>query len=358
MPSNGVQSRRRACIAILATAVSVALLGWLLSPGAGRGRGRLAEHRFTGAAMGTTYHLTLAGNLPCEPGVAHEAALEELNQVDALMSTYQADSDLMRLNRAAPGAWVAVAAETVRVIEEARGVGERSGGVYDITVGPLVNLWGFGPGYQAGVAPSEAEIEEVRTFVGWKQLEVRSGPDEARRLSDGVFVDLSSIAKGYAVDQSAEALERMGVENYCVEVGGEVRARGRNPRGLPWRIAIESPLDDRRALQRVVSLSGLGMATSGDYRNYFEEGGVRYSHIIDPRTGYPVSHRLASVTVVDPSCMRADAWATALLAAGPDAGFELAEREQLAAFFIVRTRDGFEERQTSRFNQLPANPPP
>ena len=349
MTSSKRQSWRWA--AIVSALVLSGLLGGvqLFRGGTRPNRG---EHKFTGVVMASDYHLTLTGKLPCDPATAHEAVFQKLTRIDALMSTYKEDSDVSKLNLAPPGEWVPLSPETFQILQAARIVGEKTEGAYDLTVGPLVNLWGFGPEHRPATAPSELEISEARKKVGWDKLEIRNDPASARRLAEGVYVDLSSIAQGFAVDEAAKDLEEMGVTDYCLDLSGDIRSRGLNGRGLPWRIAIESPRDERHVVQRIVSLSGMSLTTSGDYRNYFEEGGVRYSHIIDPRTGSPITHRLASVTVVDPSCTRADAWDTALLALGPEKGLALAERENLAAFFIIRTKSGFEERQTSRFAPL------
>lgn len=345
------QSRSWRRLALAFAAVGLGLLGCLSYVSSEFGNSR-ALQKFSGTVMGSEYTLILIPNGSFDPAAAHQAACAKLTRTDALMSTYREDSDVSRINCAAPGEWVPVASETLRVIQAARQVGERSEGFYDITLGPLIDLWGFGPHHRPATAPPEAEIEEALKNVGWGGLELQSAPPAVRRLAAGVAVDLSSIAQGFAVDEAAAALELLGVTDYCLDLSGDVRALGRNARGRPWQIAIESPREDRLQAQRVVSVSGMSLTTSGDYRNYFEEAGLRYSHIIDPHTGHPITHRLASVTVVAPSCLHADAWDTALLAAGPDAGLALAEREQLAAFFIVRTRDGFEERQTSRFSLL------
>lgn len=349
MTSPQSQSWRRLAFAF--AAIGLGLLGCLYYVSSEFQTTRKTQ-KFSGTVMGSEYTLILVRGGSWDPAAAHAAAFQQLARVDALMSSYREDSDVSRINRAAPGNWIPVAPATAQLMQVARQIGERSGGVYDLTVGPLVNLWGFGPDHDPATTPLTADLEEARRQVGWDKLEIRSDPPSVRRLADGVAVDLSSIAQGFAVDEAAAVLDRLGVADYCLDLSGDIRTRGCNARGRPWQIAIESPREERVEAQRVVSISGMSLTTSGDYRNYFEEAGVRYSHIIDPRTGQPITHRLASVTVVDPSCTRADGWDTALLVAGPDAGFALAEREQLAALFIVRTRDGFEERQTSRFSLL------
>jgi thiamine biosynthesis lipoprotein len=218
-----------------------------------------------------------------------------------------------------------------------------------VTVGPLVNLWGFGPGRGEDRVPSATEVEEARARVGYARLEVRDPPPAVRKAIPDLYVDLSAIAKGYGVDRVSEYLESQGVGRYLVEVGGEVRGRGRNARGTPWKVAVERPAEGERAAYAVVEVDGVGVATSGDYRNFFEKDGRRYSHTIDPATGRPVTHALASVTVVSDTCMTADALATGLNVLGPEAGYALAEREGIAALFIVREGQGFARRATAAF---------
>jgi thiamine biosynthesis lipoprotein len=309
---------------------------------------------FSGSTMGTEYTVKVVR----PPGSVDLETLEEgirrkLARVDDLMSTYKSDSEISRLNRWDRVEWFEVSPETAAVIEEALRVGHVTHGAFDVTVGPLVNLWTFGPEPDSrGDVPSPERIEAARKRVGLQYLEVRRRPPAVRKTRTDLCVDLSGIAKGFAADQVAEHLERCGVRDYLVEVGGELRVKGHNRRQEPWQVAIESPLVGVRGIQRIVPLTDGGMATSGDYRNYFEKDGVRYSHIIDPRTAAPVSHRLASVTVLAPSCARADAWATALMVLGPEAGYQLALAEGMPAFFVVRGGAGFVERATPNFPEV------
>ena len=269
-----------------------------------------------------------------------------------LMSTYRSDSELSRLNRFDEPDWFGVSADTAAVIDEALQVGRLSGGAFDVTVSPLVNLWNFGPVKRTeDRVPSAAEIEDVMARVGFEKVEVRFSPPAVRKERDDLSIDLSGIAKGFAVDQVAKHLEQDKIQDYMVDVGGEVKARGRNPKGNAWRIGIETPTSGKRDVQRVISLDGLAVATSGDYRNYFEQDGVRYCHLIDPRSGRPIGHKLASVSVVGPDCARADSLATALMVLGPDDGYNLAVEEDLAALFLVKTEDGFVEKTTPRFKK-------
>ena len=315
---------------------------------------RPVEETLTGPTMGTQFTVKVVRH----PGAVELAILEkeiqaELDRVDALMSTYRADSELSRFNAFDRTEWFPVSAATAEVVATAIDIGRLSGGAFDVTVGPLVNLWGFGPSKEpAERVPSPEEIEEAKNRTGLDHIEVRLSPPAVRKDLPGVSIDLSGVAKGFAVDQVAGLLERRGLENYMVEVGGEVRTKGQNLQGRPWQIGIESPVAGVRSLQRVVGLGDDAMATSGDYRNYFEADGVRYSHMIDPRTGRPIAHRLASVTVLDRYCTRADAWATALMVLGPEEGYALAEKEDLPVLLVIKSDAGFVEKATPKFEKL------
>jgi thiamine biosynthesis lipoprotein len=232
------------------------------------------------------------------------------------------------------------------VIEQALVISELTDGAFDITVGPIVNLWGFGPGPEPENIPDDIQINTVLQNVGYHYLQTRHDPPSIQKKRSDLYIDLSGIAKGYAVDVLAEYLEGLGISNYLVEIGGELRANGNNPDSNYWRIGIEKPITNGRMLQRVIMLDNTSMATSGDYRNYVENDNIRYSHTIDPNTGRPISHRLASVTVIASSAMYTDALATALMVLGPEKGYHLAEDNNIAALFIVKTDDGFAELYT------------
>jgi thiamine biosynthesis lipoprotein len=234
------------------------------------------------------------------------------------------------------------------VVREALRISEASGGAFDVTVGPLVNLWGFGPEDRPRRVPDERAIEERRAAVGYRKLAVRMSPPAVKKDAPELSCDLSALAKGYGVDTVAEYLDACGMRNYMVEVGGEVRAKGKNGQGIPWRIGVERP-GGPGGLLKVIRISGHALATSGDYRNYFEEDGVRYSHTIDPRTGRPIAHALGSVTVIHRSCMVADGMATAINVLGPQAGYDLAVRQKLPVLMVVREGDGFTETMTPWF---------
>lgn len=324
--------------------------------------GKDPELVLRGRTMGTSWLVRAPAQGPTDDRRLRERIEAELEAVNAEASNWREDSQISRLNRAAPGEWVPVAPELAAMLRLAARVRARSGGAFDVTVEPLVRLWGFGSGAAAPSAvPAPEAIAAARARTGPGCIEVQgagAGPPRARRLRDCV-VDLSAIAKGHGVDRVFELLDAAGLEDLLVEIGGELRVRGRNASGGPWRVGIEipEPLPERRA-RRVLPLGDVAVATSGDYRNFFEIDGVRYSHTIDPRTGRPVRHELASVTVLDPGgAMAADAWATALNVLGPEAGRSVAEREGIAALFVVRTPDGYAERETSALQDVLAAPP-
>lgn len=314
---------------------------------------RLGAQVFQGSTMGTTFTVkVVAPLLSAERKRALQRRIEaELEAVNTKMSTFLEDSELSRFNRFTETAPFAVSPETFEVFRIAREVSELSGGAFDVTVLPLVNAWGFGP-EKTGAAPTDAEIARLRERIGYLKVDLKES-GWLRKSSPLVTCDLSAIAAGYAVDRVAAALEREGFTRFMIEVGGEVRTGGLNDAGEPWRIGIERPDAEGSALQRVVPLSGAAMATSGDYRNYREVDGQRISHTIDPRTGRPITHRLASVSVMEKLCARADALATALNVLGPDEGYALALKQDLAALFLIREENGvFRERATPAFERL------
>ena len=307
------------------------------------------QYEFSGRAMGTTYIVKLTPTEPVDDSNLEplRAAIDKaIDNVDLAMSTYRPDSELSRFNAASAAEPPELSAATLSVFQAAAEIGRLTGGALDPTVGALVNAWGFGPGERRDL--SDAEIDSLRAQTGWDKLAV--GSHGVTKLADGVACDLSAIAKGYAVDRVSETLAGLGQTNHMVDIGGEIRTSGHNSEGRAWRIAIEKP-ETAGGIQRAVSLDNLSMATSGDYRNYYEKDGIRLSHTIDPRTGRPVAHHLASVAVIEPTCMRADGFATALMVLGEDEGYALAERLELTALFIVRTDEGFEERPTPAFTK-------
>ena len=325
--------RRRHVIAALGAAALGAACG--ARPGT-----RADALHFGGQTMGSTYSVRIAGG-PFDgafEAAAQGAVSAAFDDVVRRMSTYDAGSELGRFNRHASTAPFALSVDTLAVLARGQEVAAQSGGAFDVTVAPLVAAWGFGAGASTrGEAPTAAALAAP---LGWRQLALDPLTGTARKALPGLQADLSGIAKGYAVDRAAQALQALGVERYMVEAGGEIRTRGLNREGRPWQIAIERPDAWPQQAHRIVALQGLAMATSGDYRNFYERDGRRISHEIDPATREPVAHRLASVTVVHEECMFADAMATALIVLGPERGPALARERDVAALFIVRDGDG------------------
>lgn len=303
-----------------------------------------------GKTMGTTYNVKYVASSQ-GPLEGLDAELDQrLIEINKLMSTYDPTSELSRFNQNRFDEPFSVSEETRLVVEEAMRLGEFSHGVLDVTVGPLVNLWGFGPTKRPEKIPTDTDIDAIRHYVGLDKLTVRGNTLQKRHPM--LYVDLSTIAKGYGVDQLASLLESHDIQNYLVEIGGEMRVKGIRGDGNQWVIAIEKPLSTERAVQKLVAIGDNAIATSGDYRNYFEEDGVRYSHLIDPRTGKPIQHNLVSVAVVHPSSMTADGLATAFNVMGWDEAKKLAEESSLAALLIRYNGEDFEEYQTRQFQEL------
>jgi thiamine biosynthesis lipoprotein len=308
---------------------------------AGCGQPARAAHQFGGQTMGTTYTVKIAG--PRLGAAAEAAARRAVDDAFAgvvdRMSAYLDDSELSRFNRHLSQTPFALSADAFAVFRLAQQVSAATDGAFDITVAPVVDAWGFGPGRAQRVV-GETEVAALEQRVGWWMLKLDDRHATVAKARPDTRADLSGIAKGYAVDRAVQALDALGHVDYMVEAGGEIRARGRNADGRPWQIAIERPDAVPQQAYRIVPLTGLAMATSGDYRIYFERDGARYCHEIDPATGCPIRHGLASVTVVAPDCGYADAMATALIVLGPEKGHALAAARNVAAHFIVREGDG------------------
>ncbi len=295
------------------------------------------EYVFSGASMGTTYNVRIVDPPPSfSPDTVRASVQDALDDIEGRMSNWLPDSEVSRFNSLAPGEWLPVSADTASLVTMAAAVSRLTDGVFDITAGPLVDLWGFGPADTRVVPPEDEEIAAAMDRVGFERVEVREEPPALRKRDPGVAIDLSAIAKGHAVDRVAAVLEQAGLADYLVEVGGELRVSGVNREGAAWKVAIEDPLAAGRAVQRVLRVTDSAIATSGDYRIFFDYGGKRYSHEIDARTGWPIDHALVSVTVLDPNAALADALATALLLLGPEPAAALAIRADIAAYFLVR----------------------
>jgi FAD:protein FMN transferase len=329
------------------------LLACLALPGCGP----RPELRLSGRTMGTTWHVTLVGR--GSPVLLQEKIDERLEEVNQSLSTYREDSEISRFNRfRRAGEEFPVSAGFLRVMKVAARVFALSGGAWDGTVLPLVDLWGFGPAGPVGEPPGEDQIAAGLAKVGFGKIEIRDSGALVKR--DGsVTLDLASIAKGYGVDQVAELVRREGFTDFVVEIGGEVRAGGARRDGRPWRVGINRPRASAQPdeLYRVVLLHDEAFATSGDYRNYFVRDGVRYSHVLDPRTGRPVTNRVVSVSIRAPDCTLADGLATAVMVMGAEAGIALVERlDEVEGLVVVETPGGaLQDHPSSGFR---SEPPP
>jgi thiamine biosynthesis lipoprotein len=308
----------------------------------------------SGATQGTTWHITVVANERKGEQLRMRGLIEQsLAEIDKALSNYRDDSELRRFNAAPAGEWLPLGPHLYRVLEVAQIVSVQSNGAFDVTSAPLIEQWGFGPpetipGGQRGKIPDERAIAAARTLVDYRRLELDPSLPRARK-NGALRIDVNGIAQGYTVDCLAEWMLVHGYKNFLVEVGGELRLMGHNPAGQAWRIGIERPTDGVGAVQQAVSGSNIAITTAGDYHDYFERDGVRYSHTIDPTTGRPVAHKLASVTVVANDATYADGMDTALEVLGPERGYELAEKLKIAAYFIVRTDEGFSVRYTPEF---------
>lgn len=302
------------------------------------GSGGPNDRVISGSTMGTTYTVRIPG---CPEAMCDaleqdiEARLAALNRQ---LSHYDPNSELSAFNNFGEPDWFSVSGDLYNVVAYARVLSRQSDGAFDVTVGPAVDAWGFGPEPGERV-PSDAEMREAMANVGHTKLAQRSDPPALRKSVPGMRLDLSGVAKGYAVDQLALLIESRGFDNYLVEIGGEVRASGTRADGWPWRIGLEPP-DAEMPIEYIVTLGSEAIASSGDYRNYFMVDGRRYSHTLDPRTGSPVQHELAGVSIIQPSAMQADALATLLMVLGPDRGIAFAQENELPALFFIREETG------------------
>ena len=301
----------------------------------------------SGPTMGTWYNVKVIS----EAGIDQEALTEKveavLSDINGLMSTYDPESELSRFNQLPINTPMELSPDTVAVLKMALDLSVQTAGAFDVTVGPVVNLWGFGPDGRLKNKPSEMAINKALAQVGYKALVWHS--DNQMSKSKPVYVDLSAIAKGFAVDKVAALLREQGYSRFLVDIGGELLAGDEKAPGQYWKVAVEQPDAHQRAIQKVISLRRMGVATSGDYRNFYEFEGRRYSHTIDPRTGNPVAHTLASVSVLHSSVAYADGLATALMVLGVEKGYDLASELGIAAYFIFKTSSGFEIKATDGF---------
>jgi thiamine biosynthesis lipoprotein len=308
--------------------------------------------RFAGPTMGTGYSVSVSAFPARLDRRRFKAEVEAvLERVNHDMSNWRPASDISLFNRRRNASVSPVSPDTFRVLETALEISRKTNGAFDPTVGHLVDLWGFGPAAGGQAVPPDSLIERALAGTGYQYLRLSNDALAVDRTRAGLEVNLSGIAKGYAVDKVAALLESQGIQDYLVDIGGDLRLRGRSPHRAPWRIGIEKPIVGQRSLQRIIALSDGAVATSGNYRNFFQNDGLIYSHIIDPRDGMPVRHKLASVTVIAGTTMEADALSTGLMAMGPDAGLALARQAGLAALFLVQEGQGFAEVASPAFDR-------
>lgn len=303
----------------------------------------------SGATMGTTYRVTVVGDIGVDEARLRVEIESALSNINSSMSTYDSESELSRLNANASTQWLPLSAPVYKVIAAALRITSQSGGAFDIRVAPLVDLWGFGPRGRTAV-PSADALEATRRLFASGEISLQANPMALRKSRGDLAIDLSGIAKGYAVDILAMHLQRAGAENYLVEIGGELRALGRNARDKPWVIGIESPARERREIAQTISITKGAIASSGNYRNYFERDGQYYGHTIDPTTGAPVAHKLIGVTVRHTSAMEADAWATACMSMGFERAQALARELGLAVLFFVDEDGEIQDHRSAAFN--------
>lgn len=312
------------------------------------------QWEFSGQIFGTSYHLKVIPTNNSDDRAAVEAAVKaELARVNACLSTWLQDSELSKLNRNTKTSAVPISPMLAEVLLESARVHKLSGGAFDITIKPLVELWGFG-NEEVVKAPTPESLAEARASIGASALKLDVKKQRLIRGRAGLKIDVSAIGKGYGVDRVGKTLEDLSYTRYLVEIGGEVRARGRNRHGQSWTVGVEKPDGGPQEVAEVVPLPDLSIATSGNYRNFRTLAGKTVTHIIDARSGQAVSHQLGSVSVLDPSCMRADALATALYVLGEEDGFALAEREAIPALFLTPRIAGKPPRRraTSAFKQV------
>jgi thiamine biosynthesis lipoprotein len=319
----------------------------LLAAGPVAACARPAHATIRGLTMGTSYAVELATPIGDAARRALTGLIEvELAAIDRTMSTYDPQSELSLFNKRQDLRWIPASQGLREVLDSASRISTATQGAFDVTVGPLVDVWGFGPQYRSQRVPNDEIIGRVRESVGYQHLQIDPSAGAIRKTHSRTQVDLNSIAPGYGVDRVAAILDRQGFGGYLVEIGGEFRARGTTAAGRPWRVGIERPVEGRRVVGEIVVLENRAIGTSGTTKDFFEQDGRRYSHSIDPATGRPVDHPPMAVSAVADTAMEADGWATALLVLGPERGYALAQARGLAAIFVTASGPSFDVRVT------------
>lgn len=315
----------------------------LLLPVQGRANPQIIE----GLTQGTSYRILYLGAAdPLLP-----AAIEKrLKEIDLVFSNYRPDSEISRFNAQKSLDWFPVSSELVSLVAFAETISQATAGAFDLTIGPLLQVWGFGPYKKASQdVPSEAAIRKAQALVDFRRLAWRKNPPALQKKEANLLVDLSGIAQGYSVDALAELLDAKGLKKYMVEIGGEVRTRGDKGKQGPWLIVLESPSVEPTAQSLTIHLKDMSLTTAGDYRNYFEKDGRRYSHILDPRSGRPIQHKLASVSILAATALESDGWDTALLILGPERARALIRERNLSTYMLLRQGTDFVPEATHLF---------
>lgn len=304
--------------------------------------------------MGTTYSVKIVVD-ENSPNILQSDLKKRIDsvliEVNRQMSTYIPTSEISIFNEMHNTEWFNISKDFAFVLQQSIEIGKLTNGNLDITIGPIVNIWGFGPDQRPKEIPSENEIIEKMSLVGFNNLEVSLNPSSVKKNIPKLKVDLSATAKGFGVDKTFNLLKKLGYKNFMIEIGGEVRTAGLNQKNEKWKIGI-AEADHSGKVNKVIELSDFSMATSGDYWNYFEEDGIRYSHTINPETGRPITHKLASVTVFDSTCLKADGFATALFVMGEEKSYKFAVDMELAVYQIVKKDNGFEIVKSPKFIEL------
>ncbi|CAM3180538.1 FAD:protein FMN transferase [Klebsiella spallanzanii] len=304
-----------------------------------------------GKTMGTFWRVSVMNLDDAKAEDLRQKVQAQLDADDRLLSTWKNDSALMRFNHSPSTAPWPVSEAMADIVTLSLRIGAKTHGAMDITVGPLVNLWGFGPDKQPVKTPDAQQIAAAKARSGLQHLTVINQANKQFLQKDipDLFVDLSTVGEGYAADHLARLMEQEGISRYLVSVGGALVSRGMNAEGQPWRVAIQKPTDRENAVQAIVDINGHGISTSGSYRNYYELDGKRISHVIDPQTGRPIDHKLVSVTVIAPTALEADGWDTGLMVLGPEKAQDVVREQGLAVYMIVKDGDGFKTWMSPQF---------
>ena len=304
-----------------------------------------------GKTMGTFWRVSVVDIDKKRADELRDKIQTQLDGDDQLLSTWKNDSALMRFNLSSSTAPWPVTEAMADIVTESLRIGQKTQGAMDVTIGPLVNLWGFGPDKQPVSTPTQEQIDAAKAKTGLQHLTVinTAGRQYLQKDLSELYVDLSTVGEGYAADHLARLMGQEGISRYLVSVGGALSSRGMNAEGRPWRVAIQKPTDKENAVQAIVDINGHGISTSGSYRNYYELDGKRISHVIDPQTGHPINHKLVSVTVIAPTALEADGWDTGLMVLGPEKAQQVAHEQGLAVYMIVKEGEGFKTWMSPQF---------